>query len=317
MSIKHSALFIAILSITNLATAENAEKPAPQPAIPAAPKTVPGQCHALVNVPAKLISTVEEMPSKGAGEVLEITPAKYEWVEKQVPISEEEKTVEIIPATYKTVEEKIVVEPESKEYEVIPAQYKDVSKKVMVKPAMRVWRKSSGGAASLAGEVMRLIEVPAQYVTVKKKEMVTAPQIREIVIPAKYATVKKKIIDKPASTREVVIPAEYKTIRVRKLVEKPKELRKPTKVVMQKINRYEIAEQAQLKWQRVPCDSDLNEANIIAIQKGLRAAGYDVTADGKFGKGSREALEKFQEKKGLAKGAITVETMKALGVNID
>ncbi len=313
MSIKHSALFVAILSVANISIAQEST----QPAIPAAPETVPGQCHALVNVPAKLISRIEEMPSKAAGEILEITPAKYEWVEQQVPISEEEKTVEVIPATYKTVEEKFVVEPESKEYEVIPAQYEEVSKKVMVKPAMRVWRKSSGGAASLAGEVMRLIEVPAEYATITEKKMVSAPQIREIVIPAKYATIEKKVIDTPATTREVIIPAEYKTIRVRKLVSEAKELRTPTPVEMQKVNRYEIAEKAQLKWQRVPCDKDLNEANIIAIQKGLRAAGYAVSADGKFGKGSLEALEKFQEKKGLAKGAITLETMKALGVSID
>ncbi len=318
MNIKHSALFFAILSVANLSMAqEAAQKEVTQPVIPEAPATVPGQCHALVNVPAKLISKVEEVPSKAAGEVLEITPAKYEWVDQQVPISEEEKTVEVIPATYKTVEEKIVVEPESRDYEVIPAKYEEVTKKVMVKPAMRVWRKSAGGAASLAGEVMRLIEVPEEYATIKEKKMVSAPQIREIVIPAKYATIKKKVIDKPARTREIVIPAEYKTIRVRKLVTEAKELRTPTPAEMQKINRYEIAEQAQLKWQRVPCDSDLNEENIIAIQKGLRAAGYEVSADGKFGKGTREALEKFQEKKGLAKGAITLETMKALGVDID
>lgn len=314
MSIKHSALFIAVLSVTNLSLAQDNTV---QPAIPVAPKSVPGQCHALVNVPAKLTSTVEEVPSQEAGEALEVTPAKYEWVEKQVPISEEEKTVEVIPATYKTVEERIVVEPERKEYEVIPAKFDEVSEKVIVKPAMRVWRKSAGGAASLAGEVMRLIEVPEEYATVTYKKMVTGPQIREVVIPAEYATVEKKVIDTPASTREVIIPAEYKTIRVKQLVAKADEVRTPTQAVMQKITRYEIAQPAQLKWQRVPCDSDLNEANIIAIQKGLKAAGYDVTADGKFGKGSLEALEKFQEKKGFAKGAITLETMKALGVSID
>ncbi len=286
-------------------------------AIPAAPQSQPGQCHALVNVPAKLAANVEEVIVQEAGETLAIIPAKYEWVEKQIPVTDEEKTVEIIPATYKTIKEKIIVEPERKELEVIPAKFEETTEKIMVKPAMRVWRKSSAGAASLNGEVMRLIEVPAQYKTISKKKMVAPPQIREVVIPAEYATVNKKVIDKPASTREVVIPAEYKTIRVKQLVSKPEQVRKPTKPVMQKISKQQIVAPAQLKWQRVPCDNDLSEANIIAIQKGLKKAGYDVTPDGKFGKGSREALEKFQESKGLAKGAITVETMKALGVNID
>ncbi len=313
MVIKNIALTIAALSAVNVGFAQNTD----QPSIPTAPEPVPGQCHALVNVPAKLASEVQELPSQEAGETLEITPAKYEWVEKQVPITEEEKTVEVVPATYKTVEEKIVVEPERKEYEVIPAQYEEVSEKVMVKPAMRVWRKSTNSAASLVGEVMRLIEVPAEYATITKKKLVSGPQVREVIIPAEYATVKKKVIDTPATTREVIIPAEYKTIRVKQLVAEAKEIRTPTAAVMQKVNRYQVVQPAQLKWQRVPCDSDLSEANIIAIQKGLKAAGYKVTPDGKFGRGSREALAKFQESKGLAKGAITLETMKALGVDID
>lgn len=288
-----------------------------QPAIPAAPAATAGQCHALVNVPAKLASVVEEVVSQEAGEQLDVTPAEYEWVEKQIPVSEEERTIEIIPATYKTIQEQIIVEPERKEFEVIPAQYEEVREKIIVKPAMRVWRKSRGGAASLSGEVMRLIEVPAEYKVITKKRMVTPPQIREVVKPAETAMIEKKVIDQPASTREIIIPAEYKTIRVKQLVAPAKELRSPTQPVLQKVTKQEIVTNAELKWQRVPCDNDLNEANVIAIQKGLRAAGYDITADGKFGKGSQEALEKYQESKGLAKGAITIETMKSLGINID
>lgn len=313
MNFKRSLIAIAIFSTGHLAFAQEST----QPVIPAAPASAPGQCHALVNVPAKLASQVEEVPSQEAGETLEIIPAKYEWVEKQIPVTEEEKTVEIIPATYKTIEEEVIVEPARKEHEIIPAQYEEVTEKVLVKPAMRVWRKSANGAASLTGEVMRLIQVPAEYATVTKKKMVTAPQVREIIIPAKTAMIEKKVIDKPATTREVIIPAEYKTIRVKELVEKAREVRSTTPAVMKKINRYQVVQPAELNWQRVPCDSDLNEANIIAIQNGLIKAGYDVVADGKFGAGSREALEKFQESKGLAKGAITLETMKALGVDID
>lgn len=288
-----------------------------QVAIPAAPTSKPGQCHALVNVPAKLISKTEPVTIQEAGETLEIIPDKYEWVEQKVLVSEETKTLEMVPATFKTVEEKVVVEPERREFEVIPAKYTESQEKVMVKPAMRVWRKSRSGAAALSGEVMRLIEAPAQYKTVTKRKMVEKPQIRETVIPAKYATVKKKVVDKPAATREVVIPAEFKTIRVKKLVKEAQEVRTPTKPVMENVAHQEVAQQASLSWQRVPCDNDLSEANVVAIQKGLRKAGFKVTTDGKFGKGTLEALEKFQESKGLAKGAITIETMKALGVTID
>lgn len=308
---KPFALLIAVALGTVTQAQDN------HPAIPAAPESKPGQCHALVNVPAKLAARVEEVIAKEAGETLEVKPAKYEWVEKQVPISEEERSIELIPATYKTVEEKVVVEPERKEFEIIPARYEEVTEEIMIKPAMRVWQKSTGGAATLTGEVMRLIEVPAEYKTIGKQKMVAAPQIREVVIPAEYAVIKKKVIDTPATTREVIIPAEFKTIRVKQLVDEAQEIRTPTAPIMQKISKNEVVQAAQLNWQRVPCENDLNEANIIAIQKGLKAAGYEVTPDGKFGAGSREALEKFQEAKGLSKGAITVESMKALGVDID
>ncbi len=287
-----------------------------QPMIPNAPSSQPGQCHALVNVPAKLISRTQDVLAKEAGEELEIVPAKYEWVEKQIVVSAEEKSIELIPATYKTIKEEIVVEPERKDYEVIPAKYEKVTEKVMVKPAMRVWKKSASGAVSLAGEVMRLIERPAEYTTITRMKMVAAPQVREIVVPAKIDYIEKKVIDTPATTREIIIPAQFKTVRVRQLVEEPKPIRKPIPATTQKVTTNEVVQPAQLKWQRVPCDKDLNEKNIIAIQKGLKAAGYQVTADGKFGKGSLEALEKFQEARNLAKGAITIETMRALGINI-
>lgn len=312
MNYKQLAFLLPVV-LTGIAGAQDTT----QPNIPNAPKSKPGQCHALVNVPAKLASRVEEIVSQEAGEKLEIIPEKYEWVEKSVPVSEEEKRIEIIPAAYKVVKEKIMVEPERKEYEVIPARYEEINEDIMIKPAMRVWRKSENSAVSLTNEVMRLIEVPAESKTVTKKKMVQGPTIREVVIPAVYAEIEKKVIDKPAATREVIVPAEYKIIRVKQLVSESQEIRMPIKPVMQKVTKNEVVQPAQLNWKRVPCDNDLNEANIVAIQKGLKAAGYDVTADGKFGAGSRAALEKFQEKEGLAKGAITIETMKALGVDID
>lgn len=310
---RNNIVFLSALLFSGLIYAQDN----PQMAIPAAPATKPGQCHALVNVPAKLITKTQPITLQEAGETLEVIPDKYEWVEKKVLISEEVKTLELIPATYKLVEEQVMVEPERRTFEVIPAKYTEIPEKVMVKPAMRVWRKSRGGAASLSGEVMRLIEVPAQYETVVKRKMIEAPQIRQTVIPPTYSKIEKKVVDQPAHTREVIIPAEFKTIRVKELVKEAQEVRTPTQPIVENISSQEVAQVATLNWQRVPCDKDLNEANIIAIQNGLRKAGFKVTADGKFGKGSLEALEKFQEAKGLAKGAITIETMRALGVNID
>jgi len=312
---KKNTLIIG-LALMSSAVAQNTNTTKNQLMIPAAPTPKAGQCYALVNVPAGLTQRIEQVPVKEAGEILSIIPAKYEWVEKKIPIADEQKTIEIIPATYKTVQEKIIVEPESKQYEIIPATYQTVQEKILTKPALRVWKKPSNSLASLNGEVMRLIEQPAQYKTITKQVMVKPPRAREIIIPAKYATIEKKVINKPAAVREVIIPAQFKTIRVRQLVKKAIQIKQPTKAEMQAITRQVVVSPAQLKWQRILCDRNLTEKNIIAIQKKLKTLGYDITADGKFGKGSRQALEAFQESKGLAKGALTIETMKALRISI-
>lgn len=316
MQVKKLAIFIAaaLFSSTVLAQ-ENTNTNGIS--VPPPPTDQDGKCYALVNMPAKMGTETQEIETQSAAETLEMVPAKYKWVEKQVPISDEEKSYELVPATYKTIEERILVEPERVEYEVIPAQFEEVTEQVEVKPALRVWKRSGGNNLAIAGEVMRLIEEPAEYKTVTKKVMTKGPEVREQVIPAEYSTIEKRVIDQPASVKEVVIPAEYKLIRVKEIDTEAQEIRTPTEPEKQQITKQVLLNKAEVNWQRIPCDSDLNEANIIAIQQGLRDAGYDITADGKFGKGSLEALEKYQESKGLATGTITIETMKSLGVDIN
>jgi len=70
---------------------------------------------------------------------------------------------------------------------------------VLIKEAHTVWKKGRGLIEKVddtTGEIMCLVEVPAQYKTVRKRVLVN-----------------------PATVKEVTIPAEYKTVKVKKLVE--------------------------------------------------------------------------------------------------
>ena len=87
-------------------------------------------------------------------------------------------------------------------------------KKLLVKPAHTVWKKGSGLIEKIdnsTGELMCLVEVPAEYETVKTKVLVSPETTQTISIPAEYETVKVKKVATAATTKTIEIPAEYKT----------------------------------------------------------------------------------------------------------
>ncbi len=312
MNIKINKKILLIVALAQL-TAANAQNTG---AIPTPPETKPGECVALVQVPAKLTTQTKRVAIQGATEEVEIIPPKYIWKTKDILIADEYKSIEVVPATFKTIKVDEVVEPARYDYQMIPAKYKETTKTILVKPAVQIWKKAKGGVFSASGEIMRLVTQPAKYKTITVREVAVPASYQKIEIPAILKKIEKKVIDKPATTREIMVPAEYKTIRVKQVETSLQEIATTSPAKTEEITIQTLVSQAKTSWQKVPCGSDFSEENIIKIQKGLKRAGYDVDADGKFGKGSVEALQKFQEKNGLATGALTLETMKKLGVNI-
>ena len=123
------------------------------------PQVKPGECQALVVVPAKFEPRTEQVVIKDAAKSYEIVPAEYEWTEEQVVIKPASKKLEIVPAVFETVEEQIEVEPAMTTQEVIPPQYTEVKEEIVAKPAYMTAR-SEGPARtfSSAGEALRMVE---------------------------------------------------------------------------------------------------------------------------------------------------------------
>lgn len=332
------------------------------------PNAEPGKCYAKCMIPDQYETTTNEVLVKQATQRLEISPAQYETVEEQIESKAAASRLEVIPAVYETVTDKIEIKPASFRLEPVPAVYETVTEKIQVSaekislaevpgtyettteqieisPAATKWVKRKGDRNCLSQDpndclVWCLVEVAAQYRTVTKTIMKTAPTTRENVTPAAFKTVSKTIMSSPPTTRRVEIPAVYKTI-TKTIVVKPAETRtidipaqyrtvKKTVVVKPASSsvieipaQYNTVSDRRLvktggfsEWREVLCQNKVNSIKIKEIQAALKSRGYDPgPIDDVMGSKTKNALVKFQKDNGLPVGQLDFETLKALGVS--
>ncbi len=242
-------------------------------------------------------------------------------------------TVEVSPTAFKTVTERVLArEAYDTIEEVSPAMYETVTERVLVSPARTEWRPSTGriygnavadGSGELitksdakTGEIMCLVEIPAEYRTVTKRVLKAPAKTRTTTIPAEYTTVTKKIpmkvytktikteplyetvtrrvVDRPASERKIEIPAEYETVT----------------------RRVKVAD-GEVKWMPVLCEANVTTETVRSLQRALSAKGYSPgSIDGQLGPGTMDAVMKYQRAEGLAIGELTLQTLKKLGVSL-
>lgn len=223
---------------------------------------------------------------------------QFEFRDEQVidrPVSYKSQT---IPAQYKTVFDTITVRAASIKYQEVPAVYENITEDIMVSPATQKWVKSTADATCLSAnpadcQVMCLVEVPAVYKKVSKRVVKSPAYKNEIPVPAEFKIVSRQVVDVPAQQVQIEIPATYKKVVHKELVKKG----------------------GYSDWREILCSQNLTTARIVAIQKALKAAGYDAGPfDNVFGAQTKAALVKYQQDKGLPVGNLNMETLKALGV---
>ena len=283
------------------------------------PPAEPGQCYARVFIPPKYENRTEEVLSSSASESIAVIPAKYETVEEQVLVEAATSRIEVIPAKYGWVEEQVLVKAASSRLEQVPAQYEWQEEQVLVKPAHTVWKAGKGPIQkvdSATGEIMCLVEVPAEYKTVRRKIQVAPPTTREIAIPAEYKTVKRQVVTTPASTRTIEVPAKYSTVEVRQLVEPAREQRTPIAAEYQTVSKRVQVSEGEMAWREILCETNTNADVVRRLQRALDSAGHSPgPIDGIVGRETLAALKGYQSEKGLATGGLTLATLKSLGVN--
>ncbi len=156
------------------------------------PQGVPGKCYVRVWEAPVYGTETEKRLARQASERIEIIPAEYTWIEEKVLVREAYEREEVIPAVHETVPEQI-----------------------LVKPANTRWKKGRGlveKVDNFTGEIMCLIEVPAEYKTITTTVVKTPATKKLIQVPAEYKTVKVEKLVKPAQEKRIPIPATYQTV---------------------------------------------------------------------------------------------------------
>ncbi|PWN57847.1 peptidoglycan-binding domain-containing protein [Abyssibacter profundi] len=315
------------------AQAETARRLAEQPPIPTPPPAQnaslgdgmmppnpkPGECYARVVTPPSYEERTERVLVKPAGEEVEVIPARYEWAEQRVLVKEAgEKIVEVSPPVYTTVEERILVKPATEKVETIPAVYKTVTERQLVRPAYTTWKKGRGPIEKLdeaTGEILCLVEVPAEYKDVEKRVLVTPATTRKITVPAEYTTVRKKVLSRPAEVKKVTTPAEYETVRVRRLVEPAREVRKTIPAEYETVTKSVKVGESRVAWRSILCETNTTPDVVRKLQAALQQRGYEPgPIDGRIGQQTMAAVGRFQRDNGLSSGGLTMETIRRLGV---
>ncbi len=280
----------------------------------------PGKCYARVVVPAKYKSTTEKMMVKPEMTAFKTVPAKYELVSEKVLVKEATEKSFVVPATYKTVKEKMMIEDEKRVLVPTAAVYKNVSKKILVKPEGYEWKKGKGALQKIdnaTGEILCYTKTPAVYKTVNERVLVKEASVQERVIPAKYGWVTKTVEATPEQIKKKMVPAVYKTVKVKKMVTPPKEVKKTTPAVFKTITKKKLVEDSFTQWQPILCQTNTNKTVIRQLQKSLASMGlYKGGADGNLGPATMKAVQKYQNKNGLATGGLTEETLNKLSINL-
>ena len=291
-------------------------------------------------LPAEFETTEQTVTIKPASKEIVEVPAVYNEIEEKVLV-EAEKTVwkkgqnpaqklsgatgEImclvkIPAKYKTITKRVLVTPattklvdvaaETKVIEVkkllsdtqikniaMPALYETVEKTQLESEASFSWHNANS-------EVDANFKYTGHQVCLTEEEAVT----RELT---------KTVLFTPASVEEEVIPSTTELITTQVLVTEAKEVKTPIDAEYKMMKKRKKISATHVGWKRILCQTNMNKDVISKIQAALNEKGYSAgEPDGVLGRGTNNALTKFQKDNNLATGGITYETLGSLNITL-
>ena len=237
-------------------------------------------------------------------------PAELTWHESKLQVEPARYAQETEAAEYEIIEERIEVERVRSELYATPAKYKTSTREVLVKPEHRRWR--SGCLATASNSCHE--KIPATFTQIITETIQEPAQIRQRNIPAKTITIKRKKLIKAGKGSGEILPARYTFI-------KRYRISKPWKIISSLVPaRYETLmvqrkrRDEQILTLPVVCPTTLNREQITQIQKALLQHGQNLQLSGNLDSHTLQALHAFQVEYQLAVGAITLETLRKLGL---
>ena len=286
---------------------------------PPEPKLRAGECWAPTVILPRRVLTELEIVTRDAVNDIQVRPAIIEPAQRSRVVQEGPQTYRVEPPVFKKVTEKILVREEIRRIIVEPAIFETREEKIEIESAhdalvpCRAPGQSSAGASQ--GQALCVKAVPARYKTLTRKILLKPETTREDIEPAIYREVSKWIVETPARTVVIDLPEKTRpfTVQAIEASEQVDETQKPPTIVNVNSVRYEGAPTPT--WRQTPCAEDISVELVKRLQHALITAGFRVGAvDGKLGDSTLRAVQLYQNKHGLAGGALTLETMHHLGI---
>ena len=282
------------------------------------PEAKPGQCYARVFTPPVYETKTKSVLAKEASESIRVTAPTYENMHERILVKEASTTLKVIPARYDWVEERVLVKEASERLEVIPAQYETIEERLLVRPASTTWKKGRGPIEKvdhMTGEIMCLVETPAEYKTVRTQKLISKPTTRKITIPEEYKIVKKRVMVEGPKTEEIEIPAVYENVQVRKMVAAAGEQRVEIPATYKNVSERHLVADGRLEWKAILCETNTTADIVRKLQNALATKGYNPgKIDGIVGKQTMRAVTRYQTENSLPSGKLTIETLRRLNV---
>jgi hypothetical protein len=228
------------------------------------PNPVPGQCYEKVLVPPRYETRAEQVLDIPARTGVRTVPAVYGEEVRQELVRAERVETWTVPATYRTVYDTVVVQPASYRLETVPAEYQTVTERVLVREAHTEWRRgvlienrpTAPGATQVlpTGEVLCLIEVPAEYRLVSRQVMTAPARTVRVEVPAVTRTVARQVVDCPAHAERRVMPAEYRWVRARVLIQPERQETWSTPAVYRTVTSRRLVSEGRFEWRVIRCE---------------------------------------------------------------
>lgn len=265
------------------------------------PNAKTGECYSRVLTPATYRTETKEVLKREAGYRIEVSHPTYEWVTERVLVKEASEVAELVPAKYEWQTERVLVKDAHEHLKTIPAVYETKTEKVLVKAAYTTWKKGRGPIERInnsTGEIMCLVEVPAEYKTITSKVLVSPGRVETQHHDAEYKDIKRRVMVEAPKMVKRTIPAEYKTIKVQKIAQKAQENRIEIPAQYQTVtNRIKVTD-SHLEWRSILCETNTTGDVVRNIQRALLTAGHNPgLIDGVIGKDTLAAIKSYQQEK--------------------
>lgn len=159
--------------------------------------------------------------------------------------------------------------------------------------------------------------IPAVYEDRKTQVEVSPAGVRRIDVPAVTRQEQRVVIDSPEHVEDVVVPAVTQKRLVKEVVTPAHEETVTIPPVYRDVEKTRPVSDAQPVWREVLCDRNATPELVAHIQHELQQRGYNPgPADGRLGPQTVSAMQKFQADHGLPQGQVSVEAVRALGIDL-